>query len=367
MRVCHITSVHPRYDIRIFIKECQSLASVHAVSLIVADSFGYENKHGVEIHDVGKVSGGRLERIRKTGVAIFHKVRELNPEIVHFHDPELISIGLKLTRLGYKVIYDVHEDVPKQVMNKHWIPRLIRPLISKLVQYREASAARKFAGIITATEIIGNRFKQYNAATIAIHNYPILAELELVDVDWSSRSDNLCYLGSISETRGILPLVDSLAISNLNLKLDLAGPFSNVEIEHKLKAGKGFAHVHYHGILDRDGVRGLLAKVKIGMVTLLPTPSYVESLPIKMFEYMLAGIPVIASDFELWRPIVLGNNCGLLVDPENPEVIARAAAQLLADPKLAQQMGENGRQAVLKNYSWEQEQLKLLDFYAVIK
>ncbi len=361
MRVCHITSVHPRYDIRIFIKECKALAQKHDVSLIVADSLGDEIKDGIKIYDIGKSTGGRLQRMQKTSRAIFNRVLELNPQVVHFHDPELIGIGVKLAKLGYKVIYDVHEDVPKQVLNKHWIPKVIRPIISCLVKYREASAAKVFAGVVTATEIIADRFRLSNPNTCVIHNYPILAELDVAAVDWDKRSDNLCYLGSISETRGILPLVDSLSISKL--KLDLAGPFSNQEIEKQIKNSAGYDNVRYHGVLDRSGVKSVLSSVKIGIVTLLPTPSYVESLPIKLFEYMLSGIPVIASNFELWRPIVLANNCGLMVDPANPDEIAKACLKILSDPVAARQMGENGRKAVLDNYSWEREQQHLLDFY----
>ena len=196
MQVCHITSVHPRYDIRIFIKECQALVREHQVSLIVADSLGDEVNSGVNIYDVGKVVGGRLKRMRITSQAILQKVCVLKPQIVHFHDPELISIGRKLSKLGYRVIYDVHEDVPKQIMNKHWIPKLLRPLISRYVENQERNAAKEFAGVICATEIIAKRFATYNSRSIAIHNYPILAELTQLESTWQDRSDHLCYLDS---------------------------------------------------------------------------------------------------------------------------------------------------------------------------
>ena len=363
MHICHITSVHPRYDIRIFIKECKSLSSEHKVSLIVADSLGDEINDNITIYDTSKVAGGRLKRMYYSAKRIFARVLQLNPDVVHFHDPELINIGVKLVRLGYKVVYDVHEDVPKQILNKHWIPGFLRPLISKLVMHKEAKSSRIFAGIICATEIIANRFRQYNANTIAIHNYPILAELGMVESTWEEKSNHLCYLGSISETRGVLPLVNSLAVSNLIL--DLAGPFSNSEIENKVKSSTGYSNVNYLGILSRGDVKALLGKVKIGVVTLLPTPSYVESLPIKMFEYMLAGIPVLASDFELWRPIISGNDCGMLVNPEDSQQIAEACAKLLNDDTWARTLGENGRRAVLEKYNWEQEQLRLLAFYQI--
>lgn len=361
MRICHITSVHPRYDIRIFVKECKALATTHEVSLIVADSLGNEYKDNINIIDIGKVTGGRLKRMLLTARAIYSQVMELQPHVVHFHDPELMSIGRKIAAQGIKVIYDVHEDVPKQVMNKHWIPKLLRPVISSVVAWQEKYTAQKISGIVAATEIIANRFKKYNQHTTAIHNYPILAELTKVDVAWEERKLELCYLGSISETRGIIPLLD--ALGQKNLTLELAGPYSNTEITTKIEQHTNRNLVHYHGILNRDAVTKLLSQVKIGIVTLLPTPSYVESLPIKLLEYMLAGIPVVASDFKLWQQYVKANNCGLMVNPENPIEIAKACSYLLENPALAKQMGENGRQAVMKHYTWEQEQKKLLVFY----
>lgn len=361
MQVCHITSVHPRYDIRIFIKECQALTSDHQVSLVVADSLGDELKDGVQIYDVGRVIGGRLSRMRVGAQRVFNKVLEIKPQVVHFHDPELLGIGVKLAKLGYKVIYDVHEDVPKQVMNKHWIPRVIRPVISKLVEFKERNSAAKLSGVICATEIIAARFKNYNTNTIAIHNFPILAELMQQDVEWNQRQDSICYIGSISATRGIIPLVDSLALSGI--RLELAGSYSDDIIAQQIKNSAGAKSVNYHGVINRQQIGELLAQVKVGMVTLLPTPSYVESLPIKLFEYMLAGIPVVASNFPLWQSIVEGNNCGLMVDPSDADAIAKACHWLLNNQDEAEKMGRNGREAVLKHYTWDAELHKLRTFY----
>ena len=362
MKICHITSVHPRYDIRIFVNECCYLAKQFEGSLIVADSLGNERKNDVSIYDIGKPIGGRLRRMRDTAVAIYNKVLQLNPQVIHFHDPELIGIGQKLTKLGYKVIYDVHEDVPKQILNKPWIPKLVRPLVSKLVELKERIASAQFAGIICATEIIASRFKQYNLNTLALHNYPILSELMHISSDWGSRTNNLCYLGSISETRGIIPLINSLVESNLTL--DLAGPYSNNNIEFAIQQSIGYPKVYYHGILNRTQVAELLATVKIGIVTLLPTPSYVESLPIKLLEYMLAGIPVVTSNFKLWEAYVKDNNCGLMVDPEDSSAIAVACKYLVDNQNAAKLMGERGREAVINSYTWEIEVNKLYNFYS---
>ena len=334
----------------------------YTVSLIVADDLDDEIKDGVAIYSVGK-QNGRFKRMLKTPQQIYAKVLELNPDVVHFHDPELLIIGSKLARHGVKVVYDVHEDVPKQILNKHWIPKTLSPFISEGIKLLEKFCAERFYGVIAATPTIAGRFKQYNPNTISLCNYPLLSELNTAYTSWDTRENTLCYIGSISQTRGIKPVIASLTTSKLPLML--AGIFSDDINEEQLFKLKGSEYVNYLGVLDRENIAKLLQKIKIGLVTLFPTPSYVESLPIKLFEYMLAGIPVIASDFPLWREIINKYDCGILVNPHNPKQISAACQKLLSNQALAEQMGKNGRQAVLNHFNWEQEQTKLFNFYSV--
>jgi hypothetical protein len=90
-KVVHLTSVHQRYDIRIFVKMCSSLAT-HGfdVSMIVADGLGGEVKSDVSIIDVGVKTGGRLSRMINAVKRVYEKAIELDADICHFHDPELI-------------------------------------------------------------------------------------------------------------------------------------------------------------------------------------------------------------------------------------------------------------------------------------
>jgi glycosyltransferase involved in cell wall biosynthesis len=118
------------------------------------------------------------------------------------------------------------------------------------------------------------------------------------------------------------------------------------------------ARVQIPGPIPHEKVFDVLVRSHIGLAVLHPDPNYVDSLPTKLFEYMAAGLPVVASNFPLWKEIVEGNRCGITVDPLDPKAIAQAIEYLLTHPEEARRMGENGRRAVEEKYNWEREKEK---------
>ena len=130
----HITTVHPRGDVRIAIKELYSIMDVGKwkVGLVVADGYGnsVDSIYGFSVEDIGRAPGGRIGRLTISSWRVFCRIQVLRPRLVHFHDPELILLGLVLKCFGYKVVYDVHEDVPRQILDKHWIPSFLKPILS---------------------------------------------------------------------------------------------------------------------------------------------------------------------------------------------------------------------------------------------
>lgn len=361
-QVAHLTSVHSRYDTRIFFKECRSLVDAgYEVTLIVADNKGDEVKNGVSVFDVG-LSQGRLKRITQTTKLVFEKAKILNADIYHFHDPELIPVALRLKRMGKKVIFDAHEDVPKQLLGKPYLNPVVSYCLSLVFSVYERWTCGQFDAIVSATPFIRDKYLTINPNSIDINNFPIKEELEF-EGDWSAKQNSICYIGGITASRGIREMVRAMEITNIDVHLLLGGRFSELQIETEVKQYSGWKYVNELGFLDRQGVREVLSKSTAGLVTLHPTMNYLESFPVKMFEYMSAGIPVIASNFPLWKQIIKQNDCGICVNPLNSQEIAEAIQWIMEHPNKAAEMGNNGRKAVEEKYNWELESKKLLNVY----
>jgi len=364
-KITHLTSAHPRFDTRIFIKMCSSLASIqnYEVSLIVADSKGDEVKNGVNIFDVGK-SRGRLSRILKTTQKVYQKAVFLNSDIYHLHDPELIPIGLKLKKMGKKVIFDAHEDVALQILSKSYMNVILRNILSKSFLIFEKFAFKKFDFLITATPHIRDKFLKINTNCMDINNYPKLEEFNF-DINISKKEDAVCYIGSIAAVRGIKEIVHAMEFTH-GIKLLLAGDFRERDVESEVKGYDGWSKVEELGFLDRAGVADVMGRSKAGLVTLHPIINYQDALPVKMFEYMAASLPVIASNIELWKSIIDDAKCGICIDPLNPKAIAEAIEYIISNPIKANSMGENGKKAVIEKYNWSLEEAKLFGVYEEI-
>lgn len=364
-KISHISTVHQRTDTRIFVKELSALREHFdgRVLLLVQDGLPDETVNGIDI----KSAGPKLPRQRhRAAIGIWRMLRLVlreKPEIVHFHDPELIPIGFILKLFGKKIVYDVHEDVPKQLMHSGKMPSFIAVAVGRVYLVFEWLAMRTFDACVVVVPAMQERFSRDN--TILLANFPSLAEFPAIPESARKRvPGRFVYVGGIVGVRGINEMVEAIALVGDNrARLHLLGAFNDPRLEARMRALDGWQRVNFLGWSSRETVVEELSQASAGLVVLHPTPQYVISYPVKMFEYMAAGLPVIASDFPLWREIVEGAGCGLLVDPKDPQAIAEAMQWILDHPEEAAAMGRRGRAAVEERYNWKAESEKLIALY----
>ena len=363
-KIVHFSSVHSRYDIRVFLKECVTLAkNGYNVTYVISDGLGDEIKDGVQIVDIGLPEYGRFKRMLLKTFGIYKYLLKLDADIFHFHDPELIpyALLLKKNKPDSLVIFDSHENYADDISEKVYIPLVFRGFVSSAYKFFERQAVKRFDAIISATPSINSHFKKQGALGVDVNNYPFLTEFANQDIV-SDKKYDVVYIGAISEMRGVHYLVDSLSIGDKK-NLAIAGTFANAEIEKRLKSSTGWSSVTYFGQVGRVEIAKLLASSKLAAVTFLPAPNHIESQPNKMFEYMSASLPVIASNFPFWEEIIDGNKCGVCVDPSSPAEISSALDRLLCDEEKLESMAKNARIAIQEKYNWEAESIKLLSFY----
>jgi glycosyltransferase involved in cell wall biosynthesis len=305
--------------------------------------------------------GGRLGRFALLGWRAYRAALRERADIYQFHDPDLLPYALMLRAAGRRVIYDAHEDVPRDILSKEWIPATLRKPVAAVFERFEDFAARRMSAVVTATPFIGERFRRLNAATTTVNNYPFLGELAPPAEGVVAQRSGFCYVGGISSIRSATEMVDACELAGE--RLAMAGPIETPALQRTLASRAGWKRVDYLGVLGRADVAALLARSVAGMVLFYPEPNHVNAQPNKLFEYMSAGLPVIASHFPMWRAIVEEHDCGLCVDPLDPRAIADAMHALSSDPERARRMGMNGRRAVLSRFNWEQEQRTLLHLY----
>lgn len=359
-RVCHMTSVHPWDDVRIFHKECRSLAGAGFDVHLVACGPEPRQLDGVTVHSVLRSKSGRLGRMLWTARGVYRAGKALNADIYHFHDPELLPYGLLLKWRGKKVIYDAHEDVPRDILSKPWIAPWLRRRIASAFEWFEDWAVHRLSAVVAATPHIARRFLPLNARSVDINNYPTQNEL-MSDMGAATVGRTICYVGGVTRIRGAVEMV--AALEYVDAKLILAGKIENSALESELRSMPGWAKVDYRGLVSRAAVREIFFESRAGLVLFHPEPNHFDAQPNKLFEYMSAGLPIVASDFPLWRDLLDKVGAGVCANPLDPRAIAACISELLDDKERAMQMGAAGRQAVADTYRWEKETGKLIALY----
>ena len=363
MKICHVTSVHPAKDVRIFHRECISLLNAGYIVFEIAPNVEDEVYRGISIYGV-KVSKNKWKRSFFGRKAVYRKCLELNADIYHFHDPELIPVGIKLKKKNNKgVVFDSHEDVPAQILMKEWIPSFLRKPISKIYALYEQHVLRYYDALVSVTPSITARLCVLNRNVYQLTNYPLLDRS--IAADNRMWGDSVCFAGGVTDQWLHQNIIKAIADCK-NIKYCLAGNTNPSYIEY-LKTLEGWSEVDFVGKISFDDVPGFLSKSTAAMVLNDYVPNVGYKLGTlgnnKLFEAMQMGIPVICTDFILWKEIIEEWKCGICVNPHDIEAISDAIKYLIKNKDVAKEMGDNGRKAVMEKYNWKTQEKTLLEMY----
>ena len=365
-KVAHLTSVHHPSDTRIAYRECYSLADAGYEVVLIATGDAPPLPQGVRFVGVPRPRN-RFERMTRTVWNVYRAALHERADVYHFHDPELMGVGLALRARGARVVFDVHEDIPSDIADKPWIaPPLRRPL-SLLSQIVLRSFQRGYSAIVAATPAIARRFPHKHMAVVC--NYPRLDELPASGGNrFEDRPRAVAYLGGITQLRCIEEIVRALEEPELSAdaRLLLAGRFDSEALEARVRSMRGFDQVTFVGHCPRAQVASFLGNARAGLLLFRPAANHDEAMPTKLFEYLGSGLPVIISDTLQCSSLVREYECGLVVNAADPRALARAIAFLIDNPGIAQAMGDRGRRLVAERYQWTTEANKLTNLYAEI-
>lgn len=363
IRICHVTSLHPVDDARIFQRDCKSLAKRYEVYLVAPNT---ETRVEDGVHIVGvplPTINQRFKRLMKLG-SLIKPLREIDADIYHFHDPELMRIGLRMKKRGKRIIFDSHEDVVNQIQNKGFIPKPFRKMAAKLYASYERHCLKKYSAVVSVTSYIVDRLKKINPNTFQITNYPKFENRNIEGRPWDR---TICFAGLMSRYWMLNEIISILP--KVNAKMIIAGFFATDDYLKELQALPGWKNVEFVGTLPHSEVLKIYNKSSIGIaIESYENPNAgfrIGSLGCtKIPDYMSSGLPVIVSNTEVWGGVVRKYECGIAIEnPSDANEIANAIQYLLDNPEKAKIVGENGLKAAKEEFNWEAQEKVLFNMY----
>ncbi|WP_320053579.1 glycosyltransferase [uncultured Acetobacteroides sp.] len=372
IKVCHFTCAHDDNDVRIFSKECKSLHEAgYDVYLVAPGNREIRVENGIKIINV-KVSRNPLMRVLSSSRKVYKKALELNANIYHFHDIELFWYGIKLKRKGYKVIFDSHEDWIGYINDIKWLPSVVKYLFVKYIKYKYKIKLNKFDAVITVSPHIVDSLKINTPNVFLVTNYPTINNGDMNQVNYAKYLDRekiICYAGTVYENSNQDKIL--YAIQNIEeIKYWVVGDISQAYKERIV--GLDFKNkILFIDRVSKPELINIYNKVIVGVVLFDYSKNCGGTKGTmgnnKIFEYMMSGLPIICTDFEDWKELIVDKyNCGICVAPDNIIELENAINKLIQDKSLAYEMGQNGQRAVLEEFNWSTQERVLLNIYEKI-
>lgn len=370
MKICHVISGYFRNDARVFLRQVLSLKRAgHDVSIVTNDGEPDEVLEGVPIYSCRQVFP-RWRVLLDAKRQFLSELVRVDADVYQLHSPELLPLALPLKRLGKAVVYDAHEDLPRHIWEKEWVPWLLRRPMGYAAEYYMRFVLRRIDEVVSPHSHVVAHLQKTVGRGVLVANFPLVHALESVsEAEFAARPAAICYTGTVYSYSNQEATLDAIAeLPGVHYRV--AG---YVDEGHKaaLMQRPGAARAEYMGRLGRPELRALYLSTIAG----LSIYDYKHNLgwtlgsygTNKVFEYMEAGLPLICTDYDLWRDIIDRWKCGVYVKPGSVAEIRRAIEYVVSDRKRAYEMGQNGRRAVLEEFNWTTEERKYLAVFDRIR
>lgn len=346
---------------------CRSLSEVYQVTLIAVHP-KKEIKENIQILPFKRYHN-RQFRILFGWLLMFLKAIKVNAKVYHLHDPELIPCGILLRMIGKKVILDIHENIAEDLFDKTWIKN--RQTVFLIFTFFEKIACKIFY-ILLAENSYVKRYSRLSNRYKVILNYADTGFFKQFEKMQYNHELNLYYIGIILENRGILQIAEAVHLMKLegyNPHFHCVGELYS-DLDKKIKSLPYYTEIsenlHFYGRMNLEEGYKMADKMDIGMCIIWKMKNSEESYPTKLFEYMRVGLPIVTSDFKLYKEVVEGNGAGICVNPMVAEEIKKAVLTIHTDVKKSELMSKNGKKAVLEKYDWSSQKSLLMGVYGTL-
>jgi glycosyltransferase involved in cell wall biosynthesis len=371
-RLAIVTTVHRWGDPRVFERNARAAVEcgleVHAFVPATGDPPlpQWAKEGDFHLHPL-QMPQSRFERMRLALGVTKYVLKYGEFDAVHFHDPELIPamVWLSLSHPGVRILYDVHEELPLEVFSKAYIPGPIRPLASGFARLLWGLGTWRFHAFAPATEAIAAHWPPER--TRVVHNYP-QGLFNLSRNGLEVNPNRIVFIGALTHIHGVeevLQSVSKLRQENPQVRLELYGRLLDQPLQPAVDQAvrEGWCqHTHW---LEPAELITKLSGAGVGLVPYHPLRDHLDALPTKIFEYMALGIPILASDFPLWRRIIQDENVGLCAAP-TVEGITQGLRLMMSDRARLQAWSVRAREIYQRQYRWEVEAENLRSLYRLM-
>ena len=393
VKICFLADKHDLYDDRIYWKMAVPLrkrgARVHYLLLGPRDESG-TTREGIEYRMRRVKTFAKnpylnfiLKRMnpKNNYRRLFRDASSLRADIYHLHDLWINRLGPGLKTLPHRpvVFYDAREPYSDDYRSFYgsgaFSKRILGPFASWVDRWEKRQAGH-YDLVIANEPLVAQRFAHVlgKERSAVLYNY---TDMSIFDRSEGRRSDvqgeqeryDLIHCGLLTAQRGAMVLLESVREARKKIpgiRVLLLGRIDPPGLRRQMED-----YMARHGLEDQIQIReqvpyeevgSYYRNSRVGLILWQPEPSLKIKMPIKLFEYMAFGLPVIGSDLGHIGEFIDREGCGIKVDPGNPGEIARAMEKLLGNDGSYEEMSRKGRTAS-QDFRWEREFERLLGLY----